>query len=251
MTEMCQKDSPDLKSSSTYEPLAQEYYDTELHPTCAAFREASEIILDKFFIDFPLQSNRCAEVGAGKSMLLPALWARKMSASEVWLIDNSPSMLEHSSALEGPNIRRALCSAADIAKLGVEFDIIVCSLGDPYNTKEFWKAIRQSLSPSGRCLFTTPSYEWASRFRLSQEGEKKGQALFKNRFGRAVYVPSIVLGYLEQERLVQSQGLEIEIVLGVPTSGLSRVPPKLQEMSLKDPIVSGYVVRNLSYSALD
>lgn len=149
---------------SSYSQVAAEYYDTELHPTCASLHElSSQYLLPK------LQSlsgqERILETGSGRSIVAPCWRSLGHPLDSVTLLDSSPEMLAYSAEWRSHGAHLLVADAERTDLPAGSFDIIVSSLGDPYNTGRFWSEVARLLSRDGKCYFTTPAVEWASAFR--------------------------------------------------------------------------------------
>jgi len=122
---------------STYEEIAPEYYDSDRHPTCANFRAASHQSLLKFLRSADVNGKIVCEVGPGKSLLAEVLAELDCRPAEIILIDLSPSMLRYS-AQSGSRQKHAIIGDGRILPLrGRSIDLLVSSLGDPYNEISF------------------------------------------------------------------------------------------------------------------
>jgi hypothetical protein len=106
--------------------------------------------------------------------------------------------------------------------------LLVSSLGDPYNVRQFWIEVNRVLQPGGAALFTTPSYEWARAFRGADE-DALSVAEFELASGDRVYLPSFILSEGEQVRLMEVSGLCVREVTQVAMSALDsqHLSPKL------------------------
>jgi SAM-dependent methyltransferase len=233
--------------STSYEQLASEYYDAERHPTCANFREASAIILREWLRRLLPPQGLVCEVGAGKSLAAELLDEQEPSALRRLLItDASPSMLGYSREWESKGARLTLCESSDLPVADGEVALLVSSLGDPYNEPAFWNEAWRALTPGGLALFTTPSYEWASSFRTSADGEKELAAAFDLFGDGRVFVPSWIYPDDEQRKLIESCGLSVEEATEVRRSALTsrKISPKLLLEDVPDvSVVTGYLVR--------
>jgi SAM-dependent methyltransferase len=101
---------------------------------------------------------------------------------------------------------------------------LLASLGDPYNDQNFWKEVARVLQPGGQALFTTPSFEWANRFRASLPTPFQSAAQFITAEGRKVWIPSRIFTEEVQKDLIESAGLKLLELRGV---SLSKVPPPI------------------------
>lgn len=207
-----------------YSLLAHEYYDATLHPTCANFDALSRRFLEPIISELIGASNAILETGTGRSVVAPLL--KKADADcELILLDSSREMLLNSS----PWAEIAKFVVADSRSTGLgseKFDLVVSSLGDPYNTQEFWAEVSRLLRNGGICLFTAPAPEWALQFR---EFTDRAQAEFVRADGMTVKVPSFVPTMPQQMSLFRNAGLQ---VLGVEQFTLADiqepVSPKLK-----------------------
>jgi SAM-dependent methyltransferase len=225
----------------TYDALALEYYDRDRHPTCATFREGSGLLLRKQLSNLWRRTSRVWEVGCGRSIAAEWLSSHNHALTRLTLVDSSASMLEHSSGWAEQGARLLEADATHLPARDLSVDLLVASLGDPYNTKEFWAETFRVLSPQGVCVFTTPSSEWARAFRSHQPG---GRARFALEDGSTVEVPSVILPEASQARLAAREGLSLTAVDHAPLASLrTSHSPKLRLTRPCDPVVTGYVFR--------
>jgi len=241
---MADRDS--LRSFGTYDPIAGEYYNRQRHPTCHALGLASEKLIDER-LDHYSFDNRCVicDVGAGRSVLAKYVNHTKAKYRSLFILDRSAKMLAWSETLAPIDARLALIDADSISAIGQRFDLIVASLGDPYNTPGFWTALQAALVADGVCLFTTPSYEWARSFRQSCPMEVEDAALFELADGSRHYVPSLVYSEDEQVCMIQRAGLRIDYVRHAEAGDLAEVPPKMRHLDASTPIVTLFQIRRL------
>ena len=139
----------------TYDDLALEYYDSGRHPTCANFREASRDLLVSWLRELGRPDTRVLEVGAGSSVVSEWLAEDKRSVARFVATDLSLRMLRYSMA-HGSNADFVVCNAQQLPFAAGSFDLVVSSLGDPYNTITFWKEVTRVLTIGSYALFTTP-----------------------------------------------------------------------------------------------
>ncbi len=217
----------------SYEDLAEEYYDSGLHPTCANFREASRSLLIPWLRELATADTSILEVGAGYSMVSEWLAGDKRRLGRIVVTDLSWNML-HYSLDHGLGAELVVCDAQQLPFSVNSFDIVVASLGDPYNTIQFWKEAKRVLKKGGHVLFTTPSFEWAQQFR---NGENLAE--FEMSSGKVLAVPSYVLPVVAQCALIRKSGSTPIRISQVDESQLKNTPrsPKLRPGS----IVSGYI----------
>ncbi len=226
---------------SSYGRLASEYYDVELHPTCSAFDQLSSSLLKEWLSSRKTASLTVCDVGAGNSQVARILDERLAELSALWLVDESREMLDCSRRFQSANVHRRIARADQLHLFGIKFDLIVASLGDPYNTDAFWHSVKSSLSDDGRCLFTTPSFEWASTFRQADSDELMGRALFVLSNGEKHYVPSYIYPTETQNQMLTRNGLEIIEKRECAAANLAQIPPKLAQVPPGSSIVTLYV----------
>jgi SAM-dependent methyltransferase len=230
--------------SGTYEQLADEYYDPRLHPTCANFREASALALAPWLRIAIEQSTVVAEVGAGRSLAAEEFTVRHLSLSNLFLLDSSRKMLAHSSTWGDRGARLIISDAKRLPFAPETFDLVVASLGDPYNGLEFWRAAHRVLKPGGHVAFTTPSYEWAVAFRGRSAGANElDHAQFTLANGSRLAVPSSILPERQQRELIERAGFVVDQIAGIHLEAISATPisPKLLASSA-DPVLRAYCV---------
>lgn len=227
--------------SAGYDQIAEEYYDKEMHPTCAAFDCASHHLLSGFVSALSMCGKTICDVGAGRSQVAQLLSGEFGSFGSLHLVDNCEKMLKWSQIFCLDNIERHLLDAAHIDALGIEFDYIFASLGDPYNTISFLASARKSLRSSGTLAFTTPSYEWAEMFRSSDNDEEINKALFVRSNGTRHFVASHIFPETYQLRIMEESGLRVREVKYFTVSQLDLVPAKLKGLPADAPVVTLYV----------
>ena len=192
------KSSKTHSKAPAYSRVASEYYDEKLHPTCADFRNASSVFLEKLFRE-EHPSGKIADIGCGQSLL-----ARFIDRDLV-LIDESREMLEKNS----PVFERREIDVAS-KKFGIaEFDWIFAVLGDPFNTQSTWLNIAMALKRGGDCIFIVPSFEWAQKFRASVNDEKPNMARFDLADGTTEYLPSFILAPGSQRNFITGADLNM------------------------------------------
>jgi SAM-dependent methyltransferase len=228
-----------------YESLAAEYYNGRLHPTCANFREGSKAVLNWWLAHLAPAELVFCEVGAGKSLLAELLSPRLKRLDNVFLLDRSPSMLEYSRRWAELGAHLLVADALHIPLASDSVDVIVASLGDPYNLGDFWVEARRLLKPGGMVFFTTPSYDWARAFR-DQPSAGANVAEFEVSGTRRVLVESYILPINDQATLLRRSLLAIEETVQVPMSALKETPLSLKLLPHRGPgasVVTGYALR--------
>lgn len=227
-------------SPGSYHELADEYYDTGRHPTCANFREGSILLVERWLDGRNGLPIPRWDVGAGDSVLAEVLAGRGIALEGTTALDESPSMLAHSQKWASQGVRLVVGKAESIPAEDGSAAVVLASLGDPYNTDEWWLEVARALSPGGVCLFTTPTHEWAQGFR---DGGAPDVAEFELADGRKVLVPSIVRPPAEQVRQIERAGLHVDAVEHVTRGELRRssLSPKLMVLEDDDaPVVRSY-----------
>jgi SAM-dependent methyltransferase len=220
----------------SYSVVAAEYYDEQLHPTCADFRLASRIYLERLFAKEKV-AGRVADIGCGRSLLSEMI----RSDVELILVDESDKMLAHNDRHQNVYETRKL--DLQTTPFGrSEFAWVFAILADPYNTAQTWKNIYQALQDDGQCIFITPSLAWAQKFRTSDIGERPGFARFIMADGAEIFLPSLIFTAAEQERMLKDAGLHEVETDHVLVESLPYVKSrKISEfLSKKDAIIDVY-----------
>lgn len=199
----------------SYEYISTEYYNRILHPTCYNFRMASKIFLITELKKFT-KVCRILETGAGLSLVGEIAHETGQHFGSVIISDISEAMLGYSIGwLKQHPVRydvELLCSDAENLPLKEStFDVIISTLGDPYNSSDYWKECFRVLRDGGEVCFTTPSYEWAAKFRNKIELSGIHEAQFVLADGEYVTVPSFIYSDEQQKDLISDCGfVEIE-----------------------------------------
>jgi ubiquinone/menaquinone biosynthesis C-methylase UbiE len=230
-------------SLALYQDIAAEYYDPERHPTCANFREASSLLLDKWLRTAKPDGVFC-EVGAGDSLLAELLRGSGISARELIITDSSPAMLSYSKRWSSTGTYLVLSDAIRLPFPDHKLDLLVSSLGDPYNLTEFWDEVCRVLRPSGVALYTTPAYAWAKAFRTKSNGDLKS-AQFDLLDGGSVDLPSWIYPVQEQVEIIEKSGLEVveKSSVSIFEIGSNHLSPKLMiERGSDAEVVEGYLI---------
>jgi hypothetical protein len=229
------KSSETLKMGS-YDDVASEYYDAELHPTCADFRAASRVFLQTFFSKEKPQ-GRIADVGCGLSLL------NGFVHENLVLVDSSIRMLRRN---VGPAEKR-LVNVEEKGFGSSEFDWVFAILADPFNSIPAWKNIREALRERGRGVFIVPSYCWVSKFRSRVPEERPRLARFVRADKSSVFLPSIVYSRAEQSALIESGGMLLTDFEQVFVRELSQISSfKISEFLLEnDAILDVYCVEKV------
>jgi SAM-dependent methyltransferase len=232
-----------MPSEPSYNDVAREYYRADLHPTCANFRTASVAALTAALTDLlpvPTAGPAC-DVGAGESALTEILTALPAGVgSPPILLDASPRMISHSC---GENAFLLLGDARRLPLCDHAVQLLVASLGDPYNGREFWDEAARVLRADGVILYTCPSWEWVRTYR-GREGSPINVALFETEDGQMLALPSVVLPEEDQIALIAGSGLAVDRLSNVALAQLRGViSPKFAGLAPAAPILTCYVVR--------
>jgi methyltransferase family protein len=236
-----------VSRATAYEVLAPEYYDPVRHPTCANFRLASQQLI-RPWLEKHSDGRAICEIGAGMSVVADLLLEMQLPLGNLYLTDSAQSMLKHSEkwAVGGASSIVAEASALPFATSA--FGLCVSSLGDPYNVSSFWSELARVISANGYAIFTTPSYEWASRYRSNGSGDANGAvAEFILSDGRTIHVPSLIYSRPDQVAMI-ARGHLMEVMdfreitfSQLPAASIS--PKLLVTRELDLPIMAGYLMR--------
>ena len=227
-----------------YAPLAEEYYDPQRHPTCANFRTASTLLLRRMLARLTVNGAAVCEVGAGRS-IVPDLvpdWGERLR--ELVLVDASPEMLAHSAAAIQLGAVPEIADARALPFPAACFDLVIASLGDPFNDQTFWCEMRRVLAPGGVCLFTCPAYDWAQAFRGAHANGVIGQADFLTRGGHGWTVPSLIWPPAAQIKMIEGAGLVLIDHIALPCDAIeehSRSWKLCADRGLDAPVAEGYI----------
>jgi SAM-dependent methyltransferase len=210
--------------AAAFDEVAAEYYDPSRHPTCANFRFATALRLEGWLEHY--RDGCLCEVGCGKSLAAEILSRHNSSLPHVMLTDDSPLMLEYSSAWQAHGAQLKLASADELPFRSGSLQCLVSCLGDPYNTSAFWRESARVLGPHGTVFYSTPAYNWSRTFRQSETAH---QAEFELADGRRVMIPSYIYPEVDQIRVVEEAGLRIKEISKVTLKDLHGQPlsPKL------------------------
>lgn len=218
-------------ASSAYDPVAREYYDALSHPTSAALGTGSDLLLAAA-VHKLTPPQTVVEVGAGRGFL-GRIWQPPATTRAI-LTDRSQSMLRHAPR-HWPQI---VMDARQMALATASVDLLLAGLGDPYNDADFWRECSRILRAGGRVLWTTPAYEWASRWR-TLSGEPSDAAVFQLQDSSLIAVPSVVQTVDELERAIEAVGMRVDYVRHIAPRALWRVPHKVAAaVAIDDPLVT-------------
>jgi SAM-dependent methyltransferase len=187
------------RPTSTYEPLAAEYYD-ERHITSRNFDEATTFFFRAHPLNLP--KGKVLELGAGRGSCLKYLNA---APQHVFQSDISLSMLKIT-----PREPAHARIQADALALPIRSECIAVAaafLCDPYNRPGFYREIWRILLPGALFISTIPHPIWGSSVRMLRN-YSKDQAQFLTRDGLALRRDSFLYSDTETQELLQGAGLE-------------------------------------------
>jgi len=231
----------------SYERVSAEYYDPQLHPTCANFTEASHLLFGEFWRDIARHLDSLGrpadflDVGCGRSVLVQALIVRNVRRRRLVLADEAPGMLVHSDDFRGESVELIAASSATLPLFDASIDVATAFMGDPFNTPETWRELARVVRPGGLALLTVPSFEWASTFRTTSVGERVGAALFVVEARDEIHLPSHVMSRPEQEKMMQCTGFTPVAYREVRATELKG--PLSAKLDAGAHIAEGYLVR--------
>lgn len=229
----------------TYAELAAEYYNQYRHPTCANFRLASRLYFERCLDRIPGRaSDVICEVGAGLSLFAEVYANRGQKLDSLILSDASHEMLRHSAKFELLGAKLVVADARQSCFDEGSIALVASSLGDPYNTEEFWAETRRILRKGGTVIFTTPSSSWAKEFRKSNDPAGLYSAEFVTANGDKILVPSYIFPEADQIALIRSHGFSIVDVHQITVGQINDlfISPKLITSAGNDqPILTGYL----------
>jgi ubiquinone/menaquinone biosynthesis C-methylase UbiE len=184
------------------------------------------------------------EVGAGKSLLAESLAMAAVSPGRLIITDSSAAMLSYSRPWAGTHTYLVLNDATRLALADHRFDLLVSSLGDPYNVQAFWDGVYRVLKSGGLMIFTTPADAWAKAFRTNSHSDLS-LAQFDLRDGESVDVSSRIYPKEKQIEIIEKSGLHFleRSVVTISEIRSTELSPKLMlERGSKAEIVEGYLI---------
>src|ERR1700687_4370220 len=156
------------------------------------------------------------------------------------LVDGSAQMLEYSSRWAGPGVQLLLGASDGLPLPNDSVHLLTASLGDPFNTPQFWSEASRVLVRDGRALFTTPAFSWAHAFRANSSIEASE---FELGDGSIVDLPSFIYAESDQVALIEAAGFRVDVIQHVARSELQgMISPKLLVGTGDLPVVSAYSV---------
>jgi SAM-dependent methyltransferase len=231
---------------SSFNDVSDEYYNTSRHPTCNNFRFGSSLIIADWLARVP-QGKTICEIGAGKSIVAEQLEANGQSLDRLLITDQSASMLEYSQRFRMAGATLLLADAENLPIQDHAFDLLVASLGDPYNKLAFWFEAARVIKPGGSILFSVPSYDWAMCFRGRTFLEFGfASAEFELKDGRHVLLPSYIYPEGDQRIIIEKAGLkvvEVRHILIKDLQGQKLSTRLCAERGPEGRVVTGYSVK--------
>lgn len=198
--------------TTSYEQVAAEYYDPDLHPTCHNLRVGSEIGLRGVFESLRPGSALYLELGAGASLAEHEAFDN----ATVVCVDLNPAMLAHST--------RGSLAVADAFELpcrSAAFEGVFGSLIDPFNVPALYDEVRRALRPGGCFAFTVPDVTWVRHNQAADELPPHSAGITLQS-GETVIVPSYVWSYAEQENRLLEAGFSDISRIDVPVQAIDR-----------------------------
>lgn len=187
------------------------------------------------------------EVDCGASLLAEVLAEQNEPLDLVTLTDISPRMIAYSKRYEEMRAQLVVAPADDLPlPTGSQRSVVSC-LGDPYNDPGFWSEARRVLKPGGQVFYTTPSFEWANRFRAFLPPTLQSKAEFVTSEERRVWIPSKIVTEENQKLLIESAGFRLLELKHVPLGGVPQpISSKLGFLGREDePVLTGYIAERL------
>ncbi len=230
-----------LDTGSSYDAVAEEYYDVSRHLTCYNFGCLSYQFLYPRIQSVAHRTQSALEIGAGKSIVSAIFEENHFPLSRVTILDKSPGMLNHSSKWISAGAIAKIADAKQTQLPERSFDLIVSSLGDPYDSEEFWVEMHRVIRCGGTILFTTPSFEWSSKFR---HGLFSDTAEFSLRNGNTVLVPSFTRPLLQEKALIRGVGFELmEEIMPGRNKIEGPISHKLDVLQASEPVIYCFALK--------
>ena len=185
---------------------AVDYYDDACHPRTAILRVLSANLLRSWLAQATLDSEApLLDVGSGRSLGID------VTAARIVAVDWSAEML--SPIDRSGRVIYLLGDAEQLPVASGTINVVVASLGGPFNTAAFWSESRRVLRPGGAAAMTTPSYHWAIADRTPSIGEDDidHTAVWEGRGGNRSFT-SIVMPDDRQVEMVESVGFRLRHV---------------------------------------
>jgi len=231
-----------------YDDIAEEYYDSSRHPTCANFREISKNFLTENIL-YLIESAIIFDIGAGNSIVAEIKSEIKSISARVVISDKSRNMINNSRSLHAYIDAVCICDAQKDLSAMVDYfgkcDLAICNLGDPYNTKNFWLQLSRIVKDQGNVIFTTPSYEWSQSFRANHQNGNLVSAEFATKNG-VKHVPSFIHSNKTQSKMMDRYGFQIQSIEKLALNRLSsnNISEKISSsIDKREGVVTAYIAR--------
>jgi SAM-dependent methyltransferase len=182
--------------SRFWDSMAAEYDDAIAHPRTAALRAASVSAISAWAGRVNRSFSRALDVGCGtRSVFADAAVAQRVTA-----LDVSFNMLRR--VASDPR----LCATANALPVRTRsVDVVVASLGAPFNVEAFWRESARVIRHDGVVIYTGPGFEWSLRER-SPSSAHEAQTVVA---GKTRTFETIVLPPLAQTALIELAGLDV------------------------------------------
>lgn len=186
---------------STYELIANEYYDTR-HITSRNFDEATLAFCNNSNIQVPSR-GLVLELGCGKGCTKKYC---NVASSRIVQTDISKAML--SITPREDCLLRLRCNALQLPFLHPQFCAVTAFLYDPYNTLELYTQIYNVLLDGGVFIGTLPHFKWGKTLRdLLGHRENKSQFLTKE--NKIIEFDSFLMDDSDIESALKKSGLTL------------------------------------------
>lgn len=202
------------------------------------------MILADWLLRVPTGAIIC-EVGAGRSLVGEQLTKNGHSVARLIITDQSARMLRHSHGFAEAGATLKVADAGNLPLDVGTVDSLIASLGDPYNTADFWAEAYRVLKPGGSIIFTVPAHNWAQCFRGRGSEKNFAEAEFELIDGRHVFLPSFIYPETEQRSIVEKAALTIQEIRQVTIEDLrsdKRSPKLCLERGPDGAVVTGYFI---------
>ncbi|MGJ3232643.1 MAG: methyltransferase domain-containing protein [Oceanicaulis sp.] len=212
-------------SRNNYKHIADEYYDSMLHPTCHLLG-----LISYRFLSCAVSTSEhqlIVEVAAGKGLPIYSKFPKLIST------DKNFEMM-----IFNRNSEKIVCDAISLPFSDSSIDIVIGGLIDPFNKPDFFSEVYRVLRPGGLLFFTVPSFLWASNFRAKNE---MNVAKFLYRENQNFDLDSYIYDVHVQKQILNSVGFASTSWSPLYANPNDPEAPKLDiARSCRLPIVDGY-----------
>ena len=175
------------------------YFTEEKRITTRNFHELSASFFKKFFYDYVKADSKVLEIGPGQGWLYEVVTP---TCEQYCFADISKEM----SNING-STSKIITSVRCIPYPAESFDVIVCSLGDPYFYPEAICELFRLLKSGGYLAFSLPAKQWASLLRGN--ASKGDKTIFVLDSGETAEVFSFTYSIDELVKLMGDIGLQL------------------------------------------